>query len=652
MFLTGFPTFVLEETLKWCNYSFSFTQRSPWVRIGLEYVQMHLQLFVFMQRLDVVSGRHWLPPLRYFIPFTSASPIPPLPPLPRSFSRGEVLGFVGRCALSCLPFAAFLAWRRSRYVATRFVWPRIYNWIPHPTNNSGGRGDRGVAATAGQPSPHPGVVDDLPPMAPPMEAIAAAGAAQALPPPPPPPPDAMPSPPPPPPADDGVVNLTVSQTPPSEDLPRHLLEALSHEYGLTLVEIPTSSDSAMVTGSDSAAAALGNLLERQQGELFFAVSEANADDGSVASRQEGRTVGAENDAAGAQAQTVGAQNQAVSAQNQDLVRGYQDALAALQMASAMNSQGRGAAGLSEDMAGPATNNNGNIWDESSNDGIAPATAHVNHEGITNRNANSYAYNDGDDNDINRNANNYRYNDGDDNDNDDALSSSSDHNADGMVGGTLISFDVEATEASPDNHPPGAGMPAGGVWSAELRPNVPLAAADERFFEDGEAEAGFGFGSGTGDGWLGGGGSRGGGSGMGSGARRQVTYADNELTRLPANMATEMMTRIATYALMAPFEAAALRMVAWRYLGWGAVGGIGRGLMLGSAATAAAAGGIYAPSILPWAPFLLSWQAATSFVGLEVAHLFFATDVWALVTAVAWWMHYDEDEWEELLNSQE
>lgn len=30
MFLTGLPTFLVEELLKWCNYSFGISQNYPW----------------------------------------------------------------------------------------------------------------------------------------------------------------------------------------------------------------------------------------------------------------------------------------------------------------------------------------------------------------------------------------------------------------------------------------------------------------------------------------------------------------------------------------------------------------------------------------------------------------------------------------------
>lgn len=82
-----------------------------------------------------------------------------------------------------------------------------------------------------------------------------------------------------------------------------------------------------------------------------------------------------------------------------------------------------------------------------------------------------------------------------------------------VNTTLISFDVEATEASPDAPP--------GLWSAELRPSQ---ATDAR----GDA---------------------------------QPVYLDTLLTQLPALLAANIFTDTTLRLLMAAYEATALRLMA-------------------------------------------------------------------------------------------
>ncbi|PQK15016.1 hypothetical protein BB8028_0005g05330 [Beauveria bassiana] len=85
-----------------------------------------------------------------------------------------------------------------------------------------------------------------------------------------------------------------------------------------------------------------------------------------------------------------------------------------------------------------------------------------------------------------------------------------------VNTTLISFDVEATEASPDAPP--------GLWSAELRPTQ---ATDAR-------------------------------------SESQPVYLDTLLTQLPALLAANMLTDTSLRLMMAAYEASALRLMARCY----------------------------------------------------------------------------------------
>lgn len=94
---------------------------------------------------------------------------------------------------------------------------------------------------------------------------------------------------------------------------------------------------------------------------------------------------------------------------------------------------------------------------------------------------------------------------------------SDEEDNGAISGTLISFDVEATEAT--DAPPG-------IWSAELRPTMG---------NDSRSQQG-----------------------------NQAVYLKNALTQQPLIHAATMLGRAATTLFLFPLEAIALRMVAQSY----------------------------------------------------------------------------------------
>ncbi len=148
----------------------------------------------------------------------------------------------------------------------------------------------------------------------------------------------------------------------------------------------------------------------------------------------------------------------------------------------------------------------------------------------------------------------------------------------IVSATLISFDVEATEST--DTPPG-------VWSAELRPNV----ADSR-------------------------------------PAQEPKYRDNELTRLPAVRARQLLALPIARIFIAPFEALMWRSMARSYA-------IQHGL----------------PTVAMHGPNLLgslTWMGVSNIICLELAHvLFFQADMYALVIEFAKQFRMTEEEWNEL-----
>jgi hypothetical protein len=163
---------------------------------------------------------------------------------------------------------------------------------------------------------------------------------------------------------------------------------------------------------------------------------------------------------------------------------------------------------------------------------------------------------------------------------------SDDEDEGGISATLISFDVEATDAT--DAPPG-------LWSAELRPS---AGADG-----------------------------GGGSGSGGGPVAPPIYVDTMLTRLPACLASDIFTVITSYVVVAPYEAMALRLVARSYRQ-------SMGLPFDD---------IYEPNIF----HSITWRGALNFVGIEFLHLSIAGDLWAMVTLMSLVLHLTEDEFKEM-----
>lgn len=155
--------------------------------------------------------------------------------------------------------------------------------------------------------------------------------------------------------------------------------------------------------------------------------------------------------------------------------------------------------------------------------------------------------------------------------------SEDEEAD-VVNPTLISFDVEASEST--DVPPG-------VWSAELRPNVT------------ESRAQLG---------------------------QEPVYRENVLTRLPAILATDVLTALPVRIITAPSEAMIWRYFVRSYLSH-------RGLGFGD---------IYGVSFVD----NLSWTAVANFLGLELIHLFLEGEIWAMMTMVAQQYRMSEEEWSE------
>lgn len=168
---------------------------------------------------------------------------------------------------------------------------------------------------------------------------------------------------------------------------------------------------------------------------------------------------------------------------------------------------------------------------------------------------------------------------------DAFYASDDEDNSGdMVSTTLISFDVEATDAT---------EPPPGQWSAELRPNVV-----EGNRSDGTVH---------------------------SRTARQPIYRTTTLTRLPSVLAGDMLHWVPSRLLSAPMDAVLWRWVVRSFLN---------------------ARGLSVEAVYPIWSFGLSKHAIASFLGIELVHFFILFDVWAAMFPIASYFQESTEEWEE------
>ncbi len=86
-----------------------------------------------MQHVGLLSPYPWVPGLRYFIPFSSTSPVPAPPPI-TSLSGRSVLQWLGVAAVNALPLVVFFGYTKLRSFVTRTIWSQIYRRLPTPSN--------------------------------------------------------------------------------------------------------------------------------------------------------------------------------------------------------------------------------------------------------------------------------------------------------------------------------------------------------------------------------------------------------------------------------------------------------------------------------------------------------------------------------------
>ncbi|QUC22455.1 uncharacterized protein UV8b_06696 [Ustilaginoidea virens] len=94
------------------------------------YVKVHLELYVALQRLGIISSSMWFPHPSFFIPFTEASPIP-APPLPLDYTVPSLFAWLGGALVSSAPFLAWVMTQRMIRDWRPAVWSQIYRRLPN-----------------------------------------------------------------------------------------------------------------------------------------------------------------------------------------------------------------------------------------------------------------------------------------------------------------------------------------------------------------------------------------------------------------------------------------------------------------------------------------------------------------------------------------
>ncbi|KAI0865986.1 hypothetical protein F4860DRAFT_458446 [Xylaria cubensis] len=131
LLFAGMPSFLTAWSLQWYSRTAEIVRDKFWLRAIISHIRFHLQIYVAMQRLDLIPGSRWFPSLDFFVPFSSASPFIAPPPLGSAGAR-TVSEWVGKIAMNVAPYAGYwlvgCAWDVFSYLIRR----KVYKNLPHP----------------------------------------------------------------------------------------------------------------------------------------------------------------------------------------------------------------------------------------------------------------------------------------------------------------------------------------------------------------------------------------------------------------------------------------------------------------------------------------------------------------------------------------
>jgi hypothetical protein len=127
------------------------------LNIGLVYVRMHMQLYVTLQRLDIIPASQWFPTLDYFVPCSRSSPIPAPPPL-EDFTPKSLLKWVGGFCINAAPMVFFWLWARVWTDLTTNIWQHLYARLPNTAHR---RKELPAPAQAPNPESIPDMLEQI-----------------------------------------------------------------------------------------------------------------------------------------------------------------------------------------------------------------------------------------------------------------------------------------------------------------------------------------------------------------------------------------------------------------------------------------------------------------------------------------------------------
>ncbi|KAK2002685.1 hypothetical protein LX36DRAFT_651943 [Colletotrichum falcatum] len=133
--LTGLPTFLGGHVFKMATYwVYPFPRKNRYINTALSYIRVHLQLYVFLQRLDIIPSRKLFPSLSFFIPGSLSSPIP-APAPPKDFSASSLAQYASAWCVNAIPFVSYVIWGQIWTEVTGHLWQEFYGRLPNTVHH-------------------------------------------------------------------------------------------------------------------------------------------------------------------------------------------------------------------------------------------------------------------------------------------------------------------------------------------------------------------------------------------------------------------------------------------------------------------------------------------------------------------------------------
>ncbi|KAI2623462.1 hypothetical protein GGS21DRAFT_534214 [Xylaria nigripes] len=130
LLFAGMPSFFSAWSLQWCSKS-AVARNHVWLRAILSHIRFHLQIYVAMQRLDLIPGFRWFPSIDFLIPFSRSSPF--IAPLPLCSPGAEsFLAWSGNIAVSLAPYAGYYLIGCAWDILNRYIRRRLLTTLPQP----------------------------------------------------------------------------------------------------------------------------------------------------------------------------------------------------------------------------------------------------------------------------------------------------------------------------------------------------------------------------------------------------------------------------------------------------------------------------------------------------------------------------------------